>query len=575
MPDRLSDIVNVKDWNAKGDDATDDANAIQAAINFCISRGGGKVFFPPGIYRIGQGLVVGASVSTTRVELIGSGRGQVTWLRAQSNTFTMFSKGGNTYDALGRLEAVYMNANIGVLATGVNQQIHNCDFKCHTAVDASQASGMLISDSTTQGIQFSQRADNAVPWPTSDVGFYLGDSCTALDCRLDQTFIGYSLSGSGAAVIGCAAENHVTTVRMGWAPQHTLVTSASSAAGTNILTFALLPNSSMAIGRGVSGTNIPASTTITAIDRMNNKITVSNNFTSTGVASGATITFAQECPAYGCMVQNLQTERSNNGIDLYHAHGCLIQGLALTGAQPFADYAPIQNIKWSGGVATVSTAAVHNLASGSQWLRMQAPSAFLPTADPDGFGGYIYITRTSTTQFTYALAVNPGDYTPGTADWNYPLYTSLKCRIVTECAIISSGLGANVAYGSVDLDCNGEAQHRNNMMMGILASCGWRMPSVSGNIAGWKFSGAGQATVSSSIPMTNPTKSPGPQGVMRYADLPGVSSPGSQTYYQPVIEGQEYDIVDCNVSSWGATAGGNGSVHARVRYNGSQWIVIG
>ena len=51
MPDRLSDVINVKDWGAVGNTSTNDAPAIQVAINFCIAQGGGKVFFPAGQYK--------------------------------------------------------------------------------------------------------------------------------------------------------------------------------------------------------------------------------------------------------------------------------------------------------------------------------------------------------------------------------------------------------------------------------------------------------------------------------------------------------------------------------------------
>ena len=45
MPDRLSDVINVKDWGALGNKSHNDAPNIQAAIDFCISRGAAEYFF--------------------------------------------------------------------------------------------------------------------------------------------------------------------------------------------------------------------------------------------------------------------------------------------------------------------------------------------------------------------------------------------------------------------------------------------------------------------------------------------------------------------------------------------------
>ena len=52
MPDRLSEIKNVKDFGARGNGSTDDTAAIQAAVNWTSSAGRGTVHFPLGTYRI-------------------------------------------------------------------------------------------------------------------------------------------------------------------------------------------------------------------------------------------------------------------------------------------------------------------------------------------------------------------------------------------------------------------------------------------------------------------------------------------------------------------------------------------
>jgi hypothetical protein len=45
---------SVKDYLAKGDGTTDDTISVQAAINACATAGGGRVFFPPGSYKVSQ-----------------------------------------------------------------------------------------------------------------------------------------------------------------------------------------------------------------------------------------------------------------------------------------------------------------------------------------------------------------------------------------------------------------------------------------------------------------------------------------------------------------------------------------
>lgn len=49
---KLQESVSVKDFGAVGDGVADDASAINAAIGYANSKGGGTVFFPSGVYRV-------------------------------------------------------------------------------------------------------------------------------------------------------------------------------------------------------------------------------------------------------------------------------------------------------------------------------------------------------------------------------------------------------------------------------------------------------------------------------------------------------------------------------------------
>lgn len=70
---RFAEVFNVKDFGALGDGSTDDAAAIQAALDACEAAGGGRVYFPPGTYKADSQLVGGDGV-----EWIGDGPHAVT-----------------------------------------------------------------------------------------------------------------------------------------------------------------------------------------------------------------------------------------------------------------------------------------------------------------------------------------------------------------------------------------------------------------------------------------------------------------------------------------------------------------
>lgn len=67
IPDAPLPFYNVKDYGAKGDGTTDDAAAIQAAINAAGQAGGGQVWFPLGVYLISTTL----NLNNNAVQLVG------------------------------------------------------------------------------------------------------------------------------------------------------------------------------------------------------------------------------------------------------------------------------------------------------------------------------------------------------------------------------------------------------------------------------------------------------------------------------------------------------------------------
>ena len=104
LPDRLSEVINVKDWGAVGNGSADDSGPIQNAVTHAILQGGGKVFFPPGNYTFvaTANLVVGHASLNSGVQLIGSSRG-CTAIHCN------ISSGGLLYDNLERIQ----DLNIG------------------------------------------------------------------------------------------------------------------------------------------------------------------------------------------------------------------------------------------------------------------------------------------------------------------------------------------------------------------------------------------------------------------------------------------------------------------------------
>jgi len=111
MPVRFNDIINVKDWGAKGDGVTNDSAAINAAIEYAMflnpfGHGGSVVYVPPGTY------FVGANPITLGKDWQGSGGG---------------NKGLFILEGAGR-DATKIVGNYGGGGTAVHPAIAHMDF---------------------------------------------------------------------------------------------------------------------------------------------------------------------------------------------------------------------------------------------------------------------------------------------------------------------------------------------------------------------------------------------------------------------------------------------------------------
>lgn len=144
--------------------------------------------------------------------------------------------------------------------------------------------------------------------------------------------------------------------------------------------------------------------------------------------------------------------------------------------------------------------------------------------------------------FTGLVAVN------GTSERNY----GIRCSGTTACLI-----AGNTVSGNLDTACF-HVSGANVIQTTFMANNG----SNTGAGAIWVLpTGAGTSGNEMTVIDCNNAATP---YAMAFADLP--SAP---------VEGMERDINNSNTAVWGATAAGGGANHVKVRYNGTNWTVVG
>ncbi len=174
-------IVDVTQYGAAGDGATDDTAAIQAAID-AVPAAGGTVMFPPGTYIVAPGRTTGIAIKGN-LNLVGSGANTVLkikdhlgdWQRLFSpkslgDTVENFSVADLSFDAniANNPESVISEMQEATYQTfihlqaGRNLRVQRCRFAPYAGVWAVSFNGETIRDCsiTDSYFQFVMRDDN-------------------------------------------------------------------------------------------------------------------------------------------------------------------------------------------------------------------------------------------------------------------------------------------------------------------------------------------------------------------------------------------------------------------------------
>jgi hypothetical protein len=390
MPDRLNDVTNVKDWGATGNGRTDDAPAIQAAIDAAIAAGGGTVWFPTGDYVVYSPLLTWRGGSTA-LRLLGAGKG-ASQIRYTGPGWTITHDPRNPDGTPGGGESVthieglrvdngslkQESGAIRLAAGSANATIRGCDlggFKCVDMAGRPQLGdsgtfGTSIHDCSLNGPQ-QNRADSSIfagAQPGS-IGVCLGEGIMT-DCRIMGYDIAIAMSQNGSSVIGCSGEGNNIFIRVG-----------KNAHGDYIM--------------------------------------------------------------LGFTIQGCQTERNYVDIDIGNGVGGLVAGNFTSGAFGPATHAPIENMTWANGQVTVTTPGPHNIAVGRK-IRIEASPTW------GDVGDWVVTAVPSPTTFKYALPIQPTVPFGGNKIWNYRPLAPLRIRSCGNTAFMGNIWHPHGEFGSAD-----------------------------------------------------------------------------------------------------------------------------
>jgi Pectate lyase superfamily protein len=516
-------IINVMDYGAVGNNVHDDTVAIQAAFTaagglggVAGADGGTTVFFPPGTYKVISTVFIAAAGNQTSIKVLGAGKG-CTLIQGSVTGYVLSAP-----------------------SNGLTSQQHQFT---------------VLSDLSITNTNLA--AGNGCFFAG-----YIDNNAAVRDC-IFEGFIGINIGGSAAHFAGSfggSVENcwFVSGLTPGTSDQGRQAFPSGNVGayiGQGTMTNCRFQNWNIAIAvseqaGAVIGCDVEVSDMGIAIGKGPDGVT--------GIQAFELSTF--------------QTEDVNSAIVIFNGAGCTIANCTLTGQRNPTIPAAIAGAVWSGGnLATIQTTLNHNLgavnsthslylefngyAAGTGWLAQ---------------GQIRTCTVTDATHFTYSLTVNPGAFNAGAGnDWNYINSVGIQVNGTFKDSLITSillTLGADIV---MDLNNSGFASATNCTIMNVQGGGNWAAPPAVQK-ASYQYINCGQQDAVG-------LSGPGIFG-MNFADLPGQSG----VFMSNAYEGMEYSIGNATISLdanshpiLGSTVTGGGTSHAKVRYNGTNWTLMG
>ena len=535
LPDRLKDVVSVKDWGAVGDGVANDHDAIQQAIVHALeSPGKILVYIPAGTYYLGSNasditnmaprLYIGGTIR-------GAGR-TATILRGNFNTGPSNRNpwrpppdwnpnvsaplGNPSYLVQNNVQLVSLSDltiwnESQVEGSGAffsvetrNAYIRNCHFIGTIGMAAPQAAyGTNIHDCKFTCSIPKIRADaSSLDSAFVTVGLYPGQG-SVINCHLEGFHVGICAWGQGQ-VHGCMIRRCI-------------------------------------VGFEVGMTIVPGQTS-TIVSEWN--------------CNGYSIT---SCLMEGCASSGIHLQQSNDVV--------IASNIFTSGKGCYTDV-DILGMTYNTGthVVTVSTTNPHNITALAKIKLTLATAGWLPDGNTNGI--VTVATVPTSTTFTYAgPTATPAPFTTGS--WNYPAFAAIR-PLKASCTAMIANVFADDIIGP-DI-----------------------LPSPGGQQLGGGAESGDITCMSMTVPhgiMAASTGPPDSQHSWRYIQCwtPGQPTP-TMTFAQLPIstrqrEGEEFVITDGQKSGGGAatfgdTVAGGGSQRIKIRltgpdYTGGNWTRVG